>query len=220
MKQQQSRLIWGALLIVGGTFLLLQTMGLISGSWLGGLIGFLIFAMAGMGFTLLFLRNNEQWWPLIPGCLFLSLALLVALNSLSPRLATFWGGFIFLGGLSLAFWLIYIIYREQWWAIIPGGVLLTLGIVSSIDQSAGSLDSGFVFFLGLAATFILVYIAPTGKGKERMTWALIPAAVFFILSLASWGAFAVLLNYIVPLLLIGIGLFLIWRNYSPQRADS
>jgi hypothetical protein len=218
MEQLQSRFIWGILLIVGGIFLLLQTLGLISGNWFGGLIGFLLFAIAGAGFTLIFLNKPDHWWALIPGCIFFSLALLVGLDGLAPRIGDMWGGFIFLGGASLAFWLIYLTRREHWWAVIPGGVLLTLAVVATLDQMPGRIDSGGVFFLGLAATFGMVYLLPAGKSQERMTWALIPTAVFLLLSLAVWGAVTSLLNYLVPLVLIGLGLFLIWRNYSGLKA--
>lgn len=213
MEKLQSRVIWGVLLIIGGFILLLQTVGIITTGWFGGLVGFLLLAGAGSAFVLFYLKDQDHWWALIPGCVLLSLALLVGLDGLAPRLAALWGGTIFLGGTSAAFWLIYLIYRdEHWWAIIPGGVLLTLGLVAGLDQLPGGLDTGGFFFLGLAATFALVYLLPTGK--ERMSWALIPTAVFILLSLSVWGAFTALLNYLFPLILIAIGLYLIWRNAS------
>jgi hypothetical protein len=217
MEKVQSRSIWGILLIVGGLFLLLQTLNLVTFQWLGSLFGFLLFAAAGVAFTLLFLNKREQWWALIPGCVFFSLAALVGLDSVAPRLGAAWGGPIFLGGISLAFWLIYLIHREHWWALIPGGVLLTLAAVAGLDQLAPAWETGSIFFLGLAATFLLVYLAPAGK--ERINWALIPAAVFLLLSIVVWGALTTLLNYLVPLALILIGLFLIWRNYTADKVE-
>jgi hypothetical protein len=208
----QARFIWGTLLIIGGLFLLLQTLNIVTFQWLGSLFGFLLFAAAGVGFMLFFLTNQDHWWAIIPGCIFLSLATLVGLDGIAPRLANLWGGPIFLGGISLAFWLIYLIHRQYWWAIIPGGVLLTLAAVAGLDQIAPALDTGGIFFLGMAATFFLVYLAPSGK--ERMSWALIPAAVFLVLGIVVWGAMTALLNYLMPLALIVIGLFLIWRNYT------
>ncbi len=218
MEQLQSRALWGLLLIIGGIFLLLQTLGLISANWLGGLIGFLVLAIVGLVFILFFLSKPDHWLALIPGCALMSLALLVGLDGLAPRLATIWGGSIFLGGTSVAFWLIYLIHREHWWAVIPGGVLLTLAAVAGLDQVFRQLDTGGVFFLGLSATFGLVYLLPAGKEKERMSWALIPAAVFLLLSLVVWGAMTSLFNYLVPLLLIVAGLYLVWRNYNTAKA--
>jgi hypothetical protein len=222
MEHAKSRFIGGMLLIVGGLFLLLQTLGLVTFQWLGSLFGFLLFAAAGIGFMLFFLTRHEHWWAIIPGCVFFSLAVLVGLDSVAPRLSALWGGSIFLGGISLAFWLIYLIQRQYWWALIPGGVLLTLAAVAGLDQLAPAWDTGSIFFLGLAATFVLVYLAPTAK--ERMSWALIPAAVFLVLAIVVWGALTALLNYLVPLALIVIGLFLIWRNYTagekwPVKSD-
>ena len=33
-----------------------------------------------------------------------------------------WGGALFLGSIGLAFWVIYFVRRDFWWAVIPGGV--------------------------------------------------------------------------------------------------
>jgi hypothetical protein len=32
------------------------------------------------------------------------------------------------GGIGFAFWAIYFVKREHWWAIIPGSVMLTIAL--------------------------------------------------------------------------------------------
>jgi hypothetical protein len=43
------------------------------------------------------------------------------------------GGSIFLAAIGLAFINIYIVEKQNWWAIIPAGVLLTISIVVGLD---------------------------------------------------------------------------------------
>ena len=69
-----------------------------------------------------------------------------------------WGGFFFLGFLGLGFLAVYFSGRERWWAIIPGGVLLTLGFISVLNNVYGGRETGGFFFLGLGLTFLLVAV--------------------------------------------------------------
>ena len=112
------------------------------------------------------------------------------LGSLSGRAATqprphgvvgAWVGAMFLGMIGLAFWIVYLTNHDHWWAIIPGGVMLTLAAVSAVAPFAGGFATGGLFFLGMGLTFALVGVIPTPQG--RMTWAFIPAAVMGIMGL-------------------------------------
>ena len=105
---------------------------------------------------------------------------LVALDYLAPPLSAQWGGTLFLGAIGLSFLTIYVLEHARWWAIIPGGVLITLAAVAGLDRSA-DVQAGGLFFLGLGGTFILVALAPNPHGQMR--WAFFPAAVLLILGL-------------------------------------
>ena len=37
---------------------------------------------------------------------------------------------MFLGTIGLSFWVIYLTRRDFWWAVIPGGALMTLALVA------------------------------------------------------------------------------------------
>ena len=116
-------------------------------------------------------------------------------------------GAIFLGLLGVAFLLVYAFHRDNWWAVIPGGVLLTLAGVTLIPGE-GVLAGG-LFFLGLAVTFGLVYILPKPSG--RLTWALYPAGILFLIGVLVVLGASNLINYVWPLVLLIAGGFVIYR---------
>jgi hypothetical protein len=119
---------------------------------------------------------------------------------------------VFFAGISLAFWWVYFTDLNRWWAIIPGGVLLTLGITSALDEISGMETGGF-FFLGLGLTFLLVAILPGGGGRS---WAFIPGAILLIFG-AVLGTSAVgLLGYVWPAVLIVLGLYFVIRFFRNQ----
>ena len=127
-----------------------------------------------------------------------------------PKMWDDLSGGLFLGMIGLSFLVIYLIRRDFWWAVIPGGVLATLAVValtsSSIDEGTAS---GGLFFLGLAATFLVVYFLPTPEG--RMQWALWPAGILGLIGMVVLAGAGGVASYIFPLFLVGVGGFMIFR---------
>jgi hypothetical protein len=136
------------------------------------------------------------------------------LSELWPAFAERWGGAIFLAGLSLPFWVVYLANRAYWWAIIPGGVLLTLAAVAGVSEALEGEASGGIFFAGLGLTFLALYVAPTPQG--RMRWAIWPAAPLLAMGVLVATPFAALVNYVAPLALLLGGLFLVLRSLRPR----
>ncbi|MEW5828921.1 MAG: hypothetical protein AB1846_08550, partial [Chloroflexota bacterium] len=105
--------------------------------------------------------------------------------------------------------------RERWWAIIPGGVLLTLGAVSALDDLTG-METGGVFFIGLGLTFLLVAILP---GPRQMAWAFIPAAVLLVMGLLMGTPFFGLTEFVWPAALIVGGILLIFFYFRRESVE-
>ena len=168
-----------------------------------------------MGFLAALARNRAHWWAAIPGCALLGIALLIALDDLAPTLTSDWGGPLFLGMLGLGFWVVYLVRRVYWWAIIPGGALFTLALVAGLSETMASQDAGWILFLGLSATFVLVYLLPRNEG--RMTWALYPAAALLALAVLVLTAMAQVTNVIWPAALIMTGVYLMYRRLRPSH---
>jgi len=206
MRRLDARLIWGILLIGGGIFYLLQNFGYLRVS---GLIWGVVFGLGGIAFLWVFFRDRGQGWAIIPALTLLGLAALITLDQTAPSLADAWGGALFLGSIGLGFWVVYLVNRGHWWAIIPGGVLLTVAAVAGLESALGEFATGGVFFLGLGVTFGLVALAPAPQG--RMKWAYIPAGALLLFGLLLTVGFGDAINYLGPVALILGGIFLLAR---------
>jgi hypothetical protein len=208
MKRDTVGLVGGIVLIAVGICLVLQNLGIIA---LGGFLAPVLFGLGGMAFVYTFLANRENWWALIPGLTLLGLAGVVAWDSFGPPAARGWSASFLLGGLGLSFLVIFLNDREHWWAVIPGGALLTIALVAGLSSTGSELiDIGSVFFLGLALTFGLLGVSPTPQGRQK--WALIPAAALLAVGILTMAAMADVLRYAWPVALIVAGAWAMFRT--------
>jgi hypothetical protein len=120
--------------------------------------------------------------------------------------------------LGLGFWVVYLVRRVYWWAIIPGGVLFTLALVAGLSETMAGNAGGWVFFLGLSATFGLVYLLPTKEG--RMTWALYPAVALLAMAMLVMAAMGQVVNLLWPAALILAGVYMVYRTLRPRHVYS
>lgn len=208
MRRDRSRLIWGAVLIVMGVLLLLRNMGLAQSILAVGI--WVVFAAAGLAFLYTFAKDKEKWWAVIPGLGLLGLSILIGLDTIAPRLEDILGGPLFLGMLGASFWVIYSVRRDFWWAVIPGGVLLTLALVAFVDELGAPIDTGGLFLIGLGITFFLV--SRLRRETDPLTWALIPGAVLAIIGLLVLAESVAVLTYVWPAVLILAGGYFVYRS--------
>ena len=204
MKRYDPRIVIGTLLILAGGLGFLQAFGFLRNA--SDIFWGLVFLAAGGIFLFMFASGfaSGGWWAAFPGFVLAGIGVLILLPDSLEDL----GGAVFLGAIGLSFWLVYLSGRERWWAIIPGGVLVTLATVTLTDTLFRGGDAGGgIFFLGLALTFLLVALL------AGMRWAYWPAGVLGVL-----GAFlffqsqVFLLSYIAAAALIVVGAFIILRS--------
>ncbi len=208
MSKDRSRMVWGGLLIVAGILFLLQEFQV-----LGSALDYLWVVLMGVGagvFLWIYFSKRDQPWSVIPGLTLLGLAL-VSLDDLIPGMPSGnWNGTVFLGCLGMAFWLLYLRRKDQWWAIIPGGVLVTLALVDGVEFLTDWTDG--IFFIGMGVTFALVAALPNQTHDTR--WAYIPAAALILLGFILFAPFKNVVNYIWPALLVGLGVFILVRSWK------
>jgi hypothetical protein len=199
-----------ALIFVGG-LTLMQTMGLLpyEGSLAGYIIG-ILFLIGGLSFFLVMMGDSQKnWWAVIPGMVLLGISSLIVGGQIMPAFFNRFGGTVFMGSLALAFWLVFLISRRNWWAIIPGGVLSTLAVITGLDKLV-SWETGGVLFLGLAATFMLVAILP--GSEDRMSWPWIPAGILLVIGILIMSSATGAMNYLWPAAMIGAGIYILFRT--------
>ncbi len=204
MKNIRGRAVWGVILIVLGVLFLLQELQLVGSAF--QFLWIIVSFGAGVAFLWTFASNQQNWWAAIPGLALLGLSVASLEDALNLFPGFDVGGPAFLGSLGLSFWLIYARRQDHWWAIIPGGVLLTLAAVAGLD-SVGVDYGGGIFFLGLGLTFVLVALLPSPHADTR--WSFIPAAVMLILGFTQLTELGEeILNY-WPAILIVVGLYIL-----------
>lgn len=216
LKRIDWRIVLGLLLITGGLIVLLENLNILTGlaPWFWGLV----LAGAGISFLIYYANHRTNWWALIPGGILLVVGLLSLINAIFPGMSEQYSGAIFMGGFALTFLVVYLISPVNWWAIIPAGVLATIGVTSVLDETAlaqQGFDTGGIFFLGLGLTFLLVFLLPAPTGRN--TWAIFPAGALSIVGVFILASATEMINYVWPALLILLGLvmivrYLIWRK--------
>ncbi|MBI3160014.1 MAG: hypothetical protein HYZ26_10490 [Chloroflexi bacterium] len=212
-----SRAAIGGLLVLLGGLLLLQTLGLVSGT-VGNAIWGIALGLSGILFTGLALRSRNQWWWFIPGLALLGLSAANFMELFLPEVALRFSGLVALGSAGLAFVLVYLFNRTNWWALIPGGLLITLGIVSAAEAfPPGGFSTDGIFFVGLGLTFLVLWLLPTPYG--RLQWAIIPA--FVLLAFGLWLGFNQdprASGLIWPASILLVGLWLLLRGFRRRRS--
>ena len=185
----------GILLVALGGMALLSQLGLFRG--LGSVLGALLFGAIGLYLIRNQYRRRGEVWAVCVGFALLGLGAAAIAGPLS--------GTAFLGLTGAGFLVAYRDDRKRWWAVIPGGVLLTLALVAGLDNFASPLGGGPVLFLGLAAVFWYLYRHPS----QDKRWAVYPAVALTVLALLSLSFSG---GWVLPLALIVAGVYFLNRE--------
>jgi hypothetical protein len=213
MRKIQPRYVFGILLIGAGILFLLETLGFLEGA--SSIFWALTFAVAGGVFLYVYLTDRTHWWAVIPGLTLLGIGEIIAAGHFFPQYDDILGAPVFMIFISLSFWIIYLTNRENWWAIIPGGVLLSIGIFIGLEALFPGVEMVGVFFLGMGLTFVVLAYLPSQEGRLR--WALVPAAVLLLMGVIFLGTAFAALEIIIPAVMVLAGLYLIYRIARPKE---
>lgn len=219
LTRENKQLWWGALLIALGGFFLLQASGILGA--LSDLFWSLAFGAAGAAFLYVFFTGvHTRWWAAIPGFTLLGLAATVFYSRFAPPMLSGMTGAIFLGAIGAGFLTVFFTNPRQWWALIPGGALLSVAGVAAVDALPFRfINPSSVLFIGLSATFAVLGLLSTYVG-QNLRWAYIPAAILLVLGVVVVTPFVGSLAWLWPLALIGAGAYLILRRPATPTAPT
>ncbi|MCO5211188.1 MAG: hypothetical protein M9936_15955 [Caldilinea sp.] len=209
---------WGVLLMGSGVLLLLFEFGLLAPY--SPLVQYILagaFVLAAIIFFGTFARTPADWWRVIPGWTLLGLAAVLVMSTLAVDQR--WLGATVFFGLALAFTHVYLLDRgSRWWALIPGGFLLVLGLVIGVSAWIPSIGTlALLLFGGLGAVFFLLFLL-----HRRQWWAVIPGGVLIVfaaLIAAPEGSDTSPLLRWWPLLLVLAGIVVAIRGGRRTRPE-
>ena len=201
MNVNKSSLFWGILLIGAGALALAGQMGYLDRSspplWIG------VFAVVSLSALASYaLSGWKQWGWLFPAGVCGGLAITIALASANIDNAAIASPLFF--GLIIPFAAAYLTDRARnWWALIPGGVMVFLALTTLlVDSTLGDEWVGALFLFMIALSFLMVYL----NNRTRI-WALLVAYITGVLGIAplmsTGGRDA---EYYGPIFLIAVAL--------------
>jgi hypothetical protein len=177
MKVDKSSLFWGLLLVGGGLLALASQFGWID--QFSNQVWMWLFALVGLiGLVSYLVSGFKQWAWLFPAGVFGGLAVVIGLADAdvgSAAVAT-----PLFVGLLIPFAAAYLTDRQRnWWALIPGGVMIVLALTTLLVDRVRGEWIGTLFLGMFALSFLVVYLT-----NRSRTWALIVAYVFGVLAIA------------------------------------
>jgi hypothetical protein len=216
MASPKWAVVWGVLVVWFGVLMLLESINSIQVNpylWVG------LFLLGGLAFAIGYAESAARWWSAILAGFMLGLAAMILWNHVGEGPPDRWGTAIFFGGIGLGFLVVRARTPAHWWASLPGGFALTLGVFIGLTSAVEQSTALAVFFFGIAVTFVVLATEPK-VGRGLLRWPLLPAIVAGGLGVAfALDAARSLegLDVLWSLALIAGGVYILYRAIARYR---
>ncbi len=180
MKIRRHPFFWAIFLLCAGAFLLLKNNGVFRD--FGDMLWGGIFVLIGLGFLAWFLMDRQRHWRAIAGFPLLAAGALILLAGRGISLGE-WQAAALLFGVALGFWAVLLTHDDNWWALVPAGVLTLLAGLNGFQARLDDATWLALFLLGLGLIFGLLYVLRLGQ--QDTGWAGLPAAAFLLIGLVT-----------------------------------
>lgn len=201
---------WWAIIPAGIMLFLAITISILDNfrdEWVGTAL-FLILALV---FFLVYL-SHKKTWAILVAYIMLVLSPLPVLDLTAYSEIS---GAVLFFGIGAPFLYLYFKTPERWWAIIPAGILLTLGITTAVmilfGERQPDINSNYgnlILMAGFAATFAVLGL------RNQKRWGIILAIIFAVVGVSS--LFVNNSNVVAPLAMIAIGIFVVFNAIQPR----
>jgi len=178
MFPRRTEAVFGVLLILLGLAILASNLEFLD---IGAhAIGVLFFAALGFFLFTTGRSADENWWATVLSGVAFGLAAVVLLDSIEgvpPGVSRA----VFLWSWAIPFVALYRRSGKFFWASIPGGLLILLGLIAlGSGTTVGAALLAWLLYWGVAAAFGALFL----KDPTRW-WTLVPGGVFFSLGLTT-----------------------------------
>ncbi len=143
-------------------------------------IAIYVLTAVALPFLVVFLRNRDNWWALIPAYVLIAIGIIISLSEWNVVGDDLIAPFI-LTIIALPFLVVFLRNRENWWALIPAYVLLVIGaMIALIElQVLDDLLIPAYVLLAIALPFFVVFVR-----NSKHWWSLIPGGILALVGLS------------------------------------
>jgi hypothetical protein len=106
-----------------------------------------VLTAVALPFLIVYLRDREHWWALIPAYVLLVVGIMIALIGVGILTELLIPAYV-LGVISIPFFVVFLTNRKNWWALIPGGILIAISFSFLIVED-------LLILIGAAALIII-----------------------------------------------------------------
>ena len=213
-REQRNRLITGVVIIALGIMALINNMiadDVAAWIWIIGLAAAAV--VFGWAYTF-----DKETWAAIGAYVTGAIAILIFLIT-KIEISGLWVPVIVMLGLALPFIVAWWLDRKTWGLLVPAYVFLAIIPILLIGQGTGNqgqLIPAYVMLV-IGIPFIIAYFV-------TRTWGLlIPGGIMSVIGLAflgtSIGLSEQVLTIIVPLVVIAVGVFMLYRSWSGETRE-
>ena len=180
----------------------------------GTIIAPAVLLLIALPFFVVFLFNpKENWWALIPSWVMVTIAVMVFLLGLNMLP----GGIIplyVLGSIGLPFLVVYLLNRENWWALIPAYALFAIGIMVFLITAGVLINLAIPAYIMFAVAIPFFFVFLYNRKENR--WALIPGGITGVIGVGFFAG-TDLAKYVIPAVLILFGGWVLINSFSNKE---
>lgn len=114
--------------------LLLTSFNILSGIMVAP---FILYSIS-IPFLVIYFKNKEYWWSLIPAYTMITVGTMVGLIEFGILVDMLIPAYI-MAAISIPFFIVYYLNKEHWWALIPAGILGFLSLAFMLSAPVGKI---------------------------------------------------------------------------------
>jgi hypothetical protein len=141
-----------------------------------GFIATFVLTSIALPFIVIFVRDRNRWWALIPAYTLLAVGIMVGLIEMNVLDDLLIPAYVFFA-IALPFIAVYVRNTKHWWALIPAGIMIFMGLAFLIAEG------GAQFIAAAAMIVIGVWMLARGfLRRERAAPSELPPTEDFVVT--------------------------------------